>query len=138
MSFNDRYAITEFNLKTTSRLSFSIDERGDEICAVLLYVPVLSERDHYHVSFKKNELSKLLNILNKENGSLKADTNYKISYENMIFKIIEEYKGNQTILFDLKLNNETINKIKDWINVFLNYNEKDLKDKYYKDLKNIK
>jgi hypothetical protein len=138
MSFNNRYAITEFKIKENARLSFSIDERNDEICGVLLFIPKLTERDHYHILFKKNELKKILEIINNKKGSIKIDTYYNIVFEDMNLIVQEEYKDNQASIFNIKLKNDILNEMKNWIKTFLSYNINDLKNKYYKDLKNIK
>lgn len=149
MSFQDRYAITNIELKDSEqKMSFSIDEFDNIIIPVLLLVPNVKEHEHDHVHFKnEGELKRFLNILKLKGsnymntGYYRLETSHHIHENNLLIHLyVYMFKSNNPKdgvdkLYTIGITKKGFDDISDWIDEYYSRNDDELYDKYTKDSK---
>lgn len=146
MAFEDRFAVTNIKLDNSNqKMSFSIDE-FDNIIAVILLVPNLEKSDHDHIYFEDNkDLKVFLNMLTMKDphslnlGYYRFEVNHSNNKKSLVELKVNMFKSNDKsegvdYLYSVHLSRENLIEIKEWVEIFLNTSEEELKNRYEESL----
>lgn len=125
MSFSNKYAILKLAKNNSAKFTLSIDEIQDnKIRPVLLIVPNSDEDDHEHIVIEDIHL--LARLIDKK---IKID-HYSLSISDGILTVMEA--GDNYCSIELLSNYKE--ELSNWIISYLALTEKELLDKYHKEL----